>query len=82
MLTGKSDGQTNLIVLASKGNPIADTLVEVVQSQADIVTMYSAGQRNTMACAPSCHPMVMVGDYPGYTQELIQSMGLIQGVAQ
>jgi Flp pilus assembly secretin CpaC len=82
VLTGKSYGQTNMIVLDSKGNPIADTLVEVVQSQADIVTMYSAGQRNTMACAPSCHPMVMVGDYPGYTQELIQSMGLIQGVAQ
>src|SRR6201747_2236885 len=32
VLTGKSYGETNLIVLDAKGNPIADTLVEVVQA--------------------------------------------------
>src|SRR5690606_18686027 len=37
VLTGKSYGQTNLIVLDDLGNPIADTLVEVVQAQADLV---------------------------------------------
>src|SRR5690606_1547144 len=31
ILTGKSYGQTNLIVLDSRGEPVADTLVEVVQ---------------------------------------------------
>ena len=35
VLTGKSYGTTNLIVLDSDGNPIADTMIEVVQSQAD-----------------------------------------------
>ena len=82
VLTGKSYGQTNMIVLDSKGNPIADTLVDVVQSQADLVTVYNAGQRNTMTCAPSCLPMVMLGDSPSYTQELVQSMGTVQGIAQ
>jgi Flp pilus assembly secretin CpaC len=82
ILTGKSYGQTNMIVLDQKGNPIADTLVEVVQSQADIVTLFSAGERSTIACAPSCAPVVMVGDAPNYTQELTTSMGLVQGIAQ
>jgi Pilus formation protein N terminal region len=82
VLTGKSYGQTNMIVLDSKGNPIADTLVEVVQSQADIVTVYNAGERNTVACAPTCYPTVMLGDSPNYSQQLIQSMNQVQGIAQ
>jgi len=53
VLTGKSYGQTNIIVLDKGGNPIADTLVEVVQEQADIVTMYNGQARSTVACAPS-----------------------------
>ena len=40
VLTGKSYGQTNLIVLDSEGNPIADTMIEVVQAQADTMTVY------------------------------------------
>lgn len=82
ILTGKSYGQTNMIVLDAKGNPIADTLVEVVQSQADLITLFSPGQRSTIACAPSCAPVVMLGDTPAYTQELTTSMGLVQSVAQ
>jgi hypothetical protein len=81
ILTGKSYGQTNMIVLDAKGNPIADTLVEVIQAQADLVTMFSAGARSTVACAPNCAPVVMVGDSPTYTQELTSSMGLVQGIA-
>ena len=82
ILTGKSYGQTNMIVLDAKGNPIADTLVEVVEEQADVVTLYNAGQRSTMACAPKCQPMVMLGDSTGYSQELTSSMGLVQNMAQ
>ena len=38
VLTGKSYGETNMIVLDAKGNPIADTMVDVVESQANVVT--------------------------------------------
>src|SRR6218665_2683569 len=41
VLTGKSYGQTNLIVLDSKGNPIADTMIVVTQELADVVTIYN-----------------------------------------
>jgi Flp pilus assembly secretin CpaC len=82
VLTGKSYGQTNLIVLDSVGNPIADTLIEVVQSQADLVTIYQGAARTTLACAPSCQPMIMVGDDVGYTSTTISSSTMVQSSAQ
>ncbi len=82
VLTGKSYGQTNMIVLDKGGNPIADTLIEVVQAQTDIVTMYNGASRATVACAPSCAPAVMVGDDPSYTTSIVQSIGMVQGIAQ
>jgi Flp pilus assembly secretin CpaC len=82
VLTGKSYGQTNMIVLDAKGNPIADTLVEVVQAQANTVAVYNAGARSTYSCAPTCMPMIMLGDSSGYSQELSSSMNVVQGAAQ
>ncbi|MDB5561664.1 MAG: pilus assembly protein [Hyphomicrobiales bacterium] len=82
VLTGKTYGQTNIIVLDSVGNPIADTLVEVVQSQADLVTVFNAGARTTVACAPACAPSIIVGDDPNYTEAMVKSLGLVQGAAQ
>src|SRR6218665_2906192 len=67
VLTGKSYGQTNLIVLDSAGNPIADTLVSVVQGQGDLVTVYMGDARTTVSCAPVCQPMIMLGDDYNYT---------------
>lgn len=79
VLTGKSYGQTNLIVLNASGNPIADTLVEVIQEQADLVTVFNAGARYTYACASRCAPTVMLGDAPGFTQEQANSLDLVKG---
>src|SRR5688572_10846477 len=59
VLTGKSFGQTNLIVLDSAGNPIADTMIEVVQMQAGVVTVYQGQARTSLACAPVCQSVVM-----------------------
>ena len=45
VLTGKSYGQTNLIILDAQGNPIADTMIEVVQEQAGLVTVFLGSRR-------------------------------------
>ena len=83
VLTGKSYGETNMIVLDAKGNPIADTLVQVVEPQADLVTMFtSGGARSTFHCAPVCQQTVMLGDNPAYTGQVTASMGMVQGIAQ
>lgn len=82
VLTGKSYGQTNLIVLDNAGNPVADTLVTVVQAQADLVTVYYGAARNTMACSPVCQPTIMLGDDPGYSSSVFSSTSLVDSAAQ
>lgn len=82
ILTGKSYGQTNLIVLDSMGNPIADTLIEVIQAQADAMTVFEGTVRMTLACAPECQRMIMLGDDNGYTDAALRQSLLIEQSAQ
>ena len=79
VLTGKSFGQTNLIVLDAQGNPIADTLIEVVQAQADLVTVYMGSARTTLACAPVCQPTIMLGDDPSFSANSSSSASIVAG---
>lgn len=81
ILTGKSYGQTNLIVLDSRGEPIADTMVEVVQMQAGLTTVYQGLARTTMSCAPVCQPMVMLGDDQVFSSQAMASSQLVQSGA-
>ncbi|QQR36083.1 pilus assembly protein N-terminal domain-containing protein [Devosia oryziradicis] len=81
ILTGKSYGQTNLIVLDSAGNPIADTLIEVVQMQAGIVTVYQGQARTSLACAPVCQQVVMMGDDATFSSQVVASTQLVQQLA-
>jgi Flp pilus assembly secretin CpaC len=78
ILTGKSYGQTNLIVLDAYGEPIADTLIEVMQMQAGLMTVYQGQQRTSLACAPTCQPTVMLGDDNEFTGQVVTSAQLIQ----
>jgi len=78
ILTGKSYGQTNLIVLDAYGEPIADTLIDVVQMQAGVTTVYQGQLRTTLSCAPVCQPTVMLGDDNAFTSQALASAQLIQ----
>jgi Flp pilus assembly secretin CpaC len=82
VLTGKSYGTTNLIVLDTQGNPIADTVIEVVQSQAETMTVYQGASRTSLACAPVCQPTLMLGDDPGYSSSTLASASVIENAAQ
>lgn len=79
VLTGKSYGQTNLIVLDAQGNPIADTLIEVIQAQGDTMTVYLGAQRTTLACSPQCQPTIMLGDDPSFSAASSASAQVISG---
>lgn len=82
VLTGKSYGQTNLIILDANGEPIADTMLDVVETQADTMTVYNGKARNTLVCSPTCQGVIMVGDDPGFTGNVIASSGMVQGAAR
>lgn len=78
VLTGKSYGQTNLIILDSAGNPVADTMIEVVQMQAGTMTVYQGQARTSLACAPVCQSVIMMGDDPGFSGQAVASSGIVQ----
>ncbi len=82
ILTGKSYGQTNLIVLDGAGNPIADTLIEVVQTKASVITIYMGQARNTLACEPVCQPTATLGDDINFTSGIVASSNIIEEAAQ
>lgn len=82
VLTGKSFGQTNLIILDKVGNPIADTLVNVVAQNAGLVTVYQGDARTTVMCDPDCQPTITLGDDPNYTSTNISSSKMIEGAAK
>lgn len=80
ILTGKSYGQTNLIVLDNLGNPIADTLIEVQQMQAGVMTVYQGQARTSLACAPVCQSVVMMGDDVDFSAQALASSAIITGM--
>lgn len=81
VLTGKSYGQTNLIVLDDQGNPIADTMVEVIQAQADLMTVYQGASRTTLVCSPVCQPTIMLGDDPAFSSGTLASSNVMASAA-
>lgn len=81
ILTGRSYGRTNLIIMDAQGNPIVDTFVQVIQPENDLVTVYQGAARTSLSCEPVCQPVIMLGDDTGFTSATISSQGLYAGAA-
>lgn len=62
IITGRSYGTTNLIVLDEAGESIADEQITVGASQDNVVTVYRRASRQSYSCSPECSPMLAVGD--------------------
>ena len=77
VLTGRSFGTTNLIVLAADGTTIVDELVTVRSSDLQ-VTVFRRSIRETYSCNPTCEPTLNVGDAPSIfdlTAQQLQTRG-------
>jgi len=81
VLTGKSYGTTNLIVLDNSGNPVADTMVSVVQPTGDTITVFNGQARTTLSCNPICQQTITLGDDPAFTTNALTSSGAVAGSA-
>jgi Flp pilus assembly secretin CpaC len=62
VLTGRSFGVTNLIILDIEGNPIVDQTLVVKGHETNTVRIYRRSSRETLACAPVCEPTLTIGD--------------------
>ena len=62
VLTGRSFGVTNLIILDAAGDPIIDQTLVVRGHETNTVRIYRRSSRETLACAPICEPTLTIGD--------------------
>lgn len=65
VLTGRSYGVTNVVVIGAGGNVVFDDSVIVTSFEDHSVRIYRQAARTTYACAPQCEPKVVIGDEVG-----------------
>jgi Flp pilus assembly secretin CpaC len=62
VVTGKSFGLTNIIVLDNERNVVMDQRIMVRRDENRILHVYKASARNSYACTPQCNPTLTPGD--------------------
>ena len=73
VVSGKSFGATNLIILDKTGRQVLETLVSVVPAQDKLVVFRGVDRRESFACDPLCVRAIDAGDDP---QHVTQSVGV------
>lgn len=69
VLTGKSYGETNMVMLDGFGNILAEQMLQVTVRGQSLVSVYRGVQRTTLSCSPTCEIRPTPGDAP----ELVQA---------
>jgi hypothetical protein len=82
VLTGKSFGATNLIVLDAQGKVIVNRRVVVGEAQSGYVTVYHGTSRVTLHCAPKCETPLVIGDSPDYFEGISKEIKTKQAIGQ
>ncbi len=82
VLTGKSFGETNLIVLDAQGKIIINRRVVVQEPRGGYVTVYRGTQRETLHCEPDCETALMIGDAPSYFEAIAKEIKTKQAIGQ
>lgn len=62
VLTGKTAGTTNLIVLDENGAEVMNSIVRVSSDVRQLTTIFYGATRQTFSCAPTCEQVISVGD--------------------
>jgi hypothetical protein len=82
ILTGKSYGETNLIVVDAEGKVIISRRVIVQEPRAGFVTVYKGNAKQTMHCAPYCTTTLAIGDAPAYFDNVASQIRTKQSIGQ
>ena len=82
IVTGKSFGETNLIVIDAEGKTIIDRRLIVQEPRAGFVTVYRGSARQTLHCAPYCAPELMIGDAPDIFSSVSGQITTKQSISQ
>ena len=75
VITAKSYGMTNLMVLGNKGETLEEYPIQVVGPTDKLVTVYRGIERETYSCAPKCEKRITLGDSLQYFTQNLSAFG-------
>jgi Flp pilus assembly secretin CpaC len=73
VITGKSFGTTNLVVLDRTGQQVGESIITVVPAN-DKVLVQRGSHRESLSCNPKCVTTVDLGDDAAYSQQAIAAV--------
>jgi hypothetical protein len=80
IITGRSFGTTNLIVLDAAGATVANQVVTVGPQDENVVIIYRRASRETLSCTPECSPTLAMGDnqasFDSVSQQIQTQVGI------
>lgn len=82
VVTGKSIGLTNLMVMDVAGEIIYDSKVSVTIDPKHLVAVNKGSIHQTYSCAPTCSPAFIPGDNPDFIDTLNKAIRAKLGLAQ
>lgn len=82
VVTGKTFGITNIIILDSQGQEILSEKVHVQTDQKRLVRVFKGKSRASYDCAPRCETALMPGDADGHFEALQKEITGKMGIAQ
>ncbi|MFD0988104.1 pilus assembly protein N-terminal domain-containing protein [Methyloligella solikamskensis] len=83
VVTGKSFGRTNLIVVNAKGDIIEESDLTVSDPSNGMITVHRGARNNeTVYCAPKCTSPLAIGDNSEYFDTIQKQLSAKQGMGQ
>ncbi len=74
VITGKSFGTTNLIVLDAAGSQVGESILTVVPANDKLVVQRGSGHRESYSCRPKCAKAVDLADDIQYMNATIEAV--------
>jgi len=81
VITAKSYGMTNLMVLGNKGETLEEYPIQVVGPTDKLVTVYRGIERETYSCAPKCEKRITLGDSIQYFTNNVSAFNTLNSQA-
>ena len=82
VVTGKSYGRTNLIVIDADGKEVINKYLSVTEPGKGYVMMHKGTAQVTYYCAPNCTPSLTVGDFPDNFEMVSKQIQAKQSMGQ
>ncbi len=82
VVTGKSYGRTNLIVIDADGKQVINRYLSVTEPGRGYVMVQKGSAQVTYYCAPNCTPSLTIGDFPDHFDAVEKQIQSKQSMGQ